>query len=55
MYKSQALRELPFEQLIEIKAKFDEVFTEAKIASGLENLPKPKEKSKGTEIVRPEQ
>ena len=38
-----------------MKSEFDEVFTEAKIASGLENLPKPKEKSKSTEIVRPEQ
>jgi hypothetical protein len=36
-----------------MKSEFDELFTEAKIASGLENIPKPKERSKSKEIVRP--
>ena len=49
------LSSLQFGKENPMKSEFDEVFTEAKIASGLENLPKPKEKSKSTEIVRPEQ
>nr|MBP9165571.1 hypothetical protein [Leptospiraceae bacterium] len=47
------LTSLQFGKENPMKSEFDEVFTEAKIASGLENLPKPKEKSKSTEIVRP--
>ncbi len=47
------LSELQFGKQNPMKSEFDEVFTEAKVASGLENIPKPKVKEKSNEIVRP--
>jgi hypothetical protein len=36
-----------------LKSEFDEIFTDARVASGLEHVTKTKVKSKSTEIVRP--
>ncbi len=49
------LTNLQFGKENPMKSEFDEVFTDAKIASGLEKFSKKKEKSKSTEIVRPRQ